>query len=136
MPTYIYKSFEPGVWTVGYHAPSGLWEPESDHGSPDEAADRVIELNGGTPRSQQAEVPAAVAENLASLNELLAEVVQAIAAHGWTDDEFAQTARGVLCAASHRLGFEFSGRPVGQPEHVHTNALPCGEGCPAHPANA
>lgn len=45
---YTYKRTEPTLWTVGTYD-GGSWEPESDHGSEHEAADRVIVLNGGTP---------------------------------------------------------------------------------------
>lgn len=45
---YVYQRTEPSLWTVGYYKPDGTWEPESDHGSPDEAASRVRWLNGGT----------------------------------------------------------------------------------------
>ena len=48
MSTWIYKRTEPDLWTVGFYGPDGTWEPESDHGSRDEAADRVRYLNGGT----------------------------------------------------------------------------------------
>lgn len=44
---YVYKQTEPGLWTVGFYTPQGEWEPESDHGSPEEAAERVHYLNGG-----------------------------------------------------------------------------------------
>ncbi len=45
---YVYvHSKEAGVWCVGFYTPDGTWVPESDHGSPGEAADRVRHLNGG-----------------------------------------------------------------------------------------
>ena len=44
---YVYIRSEPQLWTVGFHAPDGEWHPESDHGSSEEAADRVVRLNGG-----------------------------------------------------------------------------------------
>ncbi len=47
MSGYVYISFEPGLWTVGFYAPDGKWVPESDHDSADEAAARVAYLNGG-----------------------------------------------------------------------------------------
>lgn len=34
------------LWTVGFYRPDGKWEPESDHRSAEEAADRVAYLNG------------------------------------------------------------------------------------------
>lgn len=47
---YVYKKTEGGefpVWTVGHYTPHGIWEPESDHPSSIEAADRVVVLHGG-----------------------------------------------------------------------------------------
>jgi hypothetical protein len=44
---YVYIQSEPQLWTVGFYQPDGKWVPESDHGTPGEAAARVIELNGG-----------------------------------------------------------------------------------------
>lgn len=44
---YVYIRSEPGLWTVGFYKPDGAWEPESDHGSSDDAAERVAHLNGG-----------------------------------------------------------------------------------------
>lgn len=43
---YVYKQTEPGLWTVGYYEPSGKWIPESDHDTPQAAAERVHYLNG------------------------------------------------------------------------------------------
>lgn len=45
--TWLYKKSEPTLWTVGFYDPSGRWQPESDHGSEEEAARRVHYLNGG-----------------------------------------------------------------------------------------
>jgi len=44
---WVYLRSEPGLWTVGYYDPSGRWQADSDHGSSDEAAERVHWLNGG-----------------------------------------------------------------------------------------
>jgi len=44
---YVYIQSEPGLWTVGFYAPSGDWIAESDHDSSDKAAARVNYLNGG-----------------------------------------------------------------------------------------
>lgn len=44
---YVYIRSEPGLWTVGFYKPNGVWEPESDHTSREEAAKRVAYLNGG-----------------------------------------------------------------------------------------
>jgi hypothetical protein len=52
---YVYipkKSGEPA--TVGYYAPDGKWQPESDHDTDEQAANRVNFLNGG---NQQLHVP-------------------------------------------------------------------------------
>jgi hypothetical protein len=46
-PCWLYKSFEPGLWTVGFYDPSGKWVPESDHDKREDAAARVHYLNGG-----------------------------------------------------------------------------------------
>lgn len=43
---YVYVRSEPALWTVGFYDPSGRWEPESDHGSSEDAAQRVALLNG------------------------------------------------------------------------------------------
>jgi hypothetical protein len=46
---WVYIQAEPCLWTVGVYDGDGKFRPESDHGSPDEAAERVRHLNGGTP---------------------------------------------------------------------------------------
>ena len=43
---YVYIQSEQFLWTVGFYRPDGTWEPESDHGTRDEAAERVHWLNG------------------------------------------------------------------------------------------
>ena len=45
--SYVYIRSEPDLWTVGFYRPDGTWHPESDHGSSEEAAERVTRLNGG-----------------------------------------------------------------------------------------
>lgn len=45
---YVYRAFEPGLWTVGFYSPDGEWFSESDHDSIEAAAARVSYLNGGT----------------------------------------------------------------------------------------
>lgn len=50
MTIWVYIRTEPGLWTVGFYAPDGQFQPESDHGSTDEAAERVHYLNGGVNR--------------------------------------------------------------------------------------
>lgn len=44
---YVYIQSEPRLWTAGFYDPSGKWQPESDHSSKEEAADRINYLNGG-----------------------------------------------------------------------------------------
>lgn len=44
---YVYIKSESTLWTVGFYKPDGTWEPESDHESPEKAAERVRYLNGG-----------------------------------------------------------------------------------------
>ncbi len=43
---YVYKQSEPNLWTVGYYW--GQWVAESDHDTPQAAAERVRWLNGGS----------------------------------------------------------------------------------------
>jgi hypothetical protein len=45
--SYVYIRSEPGCYTVGFYAPDGGWNPESDCASKEEAAVRVNYLNGG-----------------------------------------------------------------------------------------
>lgn len=51
--SWVYKQTElaepgfAGLWTVGHYDGEGRFIPESDHHSPDEAAERVRYLNGG-----------------------------------------------------------------------------------------
>jgi len=45
--SYVYIRSEPSLWTVGFYKPDGEWKSESDHGSTEEAAERVHWLNGG-----------------------------------------------------------------------------------------
>lgn len=44
--TWLYIQSEANLWTVGFYRPDGVWEPESDHASPEKAAERVHWLNG------------------------------------------------------------------------------------------
>lgn len=44
---YVYLQLEPLLFTVGFYTPNGVWVSETDHGSKEEAADRVHYLNGG-----------------------------------------------------------------------------------------
>ena len=45
--TWVYLKSEPGLWTVGFYAPDGKWNPESDYNVQEEAAQRTARLNGG-----------------------------------------------------------------------------------------
>lgn len=42
---YVYKQTEYALWTVGFYA-NGQFHPESEHNTPNEAANRVHWLNG------------------------------------------------------------------------------------------
>ena len=44
---FVYIKSEPRLFTVGFYDPKGEWHPESDHDSPEKAAERVHWLNGG-----------------------------------------------------------------------------------------
>jgi hypothetical protein len=46
MKMYVYIGSQPGLYTVGFYDPSGVWQPESDHESAEDAAERVAWLNG------------------------------------------------------------------------------------------
>ena len=45
--SWVYLKSEPGLWTVGFYAPDGKWNPERDYNIQEEAARRVAWLNGG-----------------------------------------------------------------------------------------
>jgi len=47
MTHYVYIKSEPGLLTVGFYDPQGVWHPESDHDNETAAAERVHYLNGG-----------------------------------------------------------------------------------------
>lgn len=44
---YVYIKTEASLWTVGFYAPDGKWQAESDYDDPKKAAERVAWLNGG-----------------------------------------------------------------------------------------
>jgi len=46
---YVYIQSEKYLWTVGFYNPNGEFIPESDHDSPNAAAERVHYLNGKQP---------------------------------------------------------------------------------------
>ena len=43
---YVYRVTGEGIWTTGFYAPDGTWDPESDHESAESAACRTAWLNG------------------------------------------------------------------------------------------
>jgi hypothetical protein len=43
---YVYVQSEPGLYSVGFYDPQGVWHPETDHSSREAAANRVAWLNG------------------------------------------------------------------------------------------
>lgn len=43
---YVYQELERGLFTVGFYTPTGEWIAESDHATPELAANRVAFLNG------------------------------------------------------------------------------------------
>jgi hypothetical protein len=44
---WVYLKSDEALWTVGFYQPDGKFKPESDHDTPQAAADRVHYLNGG-----------------------------------------------------------------------------------------
>ena len=50
---YVYIQSDTDVWAVGFYDPKGIWISESNHESPDKAADRVNWLNGGHGKSSK-----------------------------------------------------------------------------------
>jgi hypothetical protein len=50
--TWVYIRSEPTLWTVGFYDPSDRWQPESDHGTSEEAAKRCAWLNRGAVAAQ------------------------------------------------------------------------------------
>ena len=43
---WVYEKTEDYLWTVGHYSPNGEWHTDSDHPTPEEAADRCACLNG------------------------------------------------------------------------------------------
>jgi len=76
-------------------------------------------LPGGSPSLAEVEWFAKfmgeVTSNLSSLNEIMTEVVRALAEHEWSDPEFAELTRLTLQRHTHALGYTFQGDgPGGQ----------------------
>lgn len=44
--TWVYVKSEPRLWTVGFYAPDGKWNTDSDHDTQESAAYRCAYLNG------------------------------------------------------------------------------------------
>lgn len=86
---WVYLNSEPGLWTVGFYTPEGVWHPDSDYNSREEAAARVRWLNGGS-----------VAEALPKLVESVAEGLHALEQHG---DNFHPVIQSHLRAALAKL---------------------------------
>jgi hypothetical protein len=53
---YVYIRTEPRLWTAGFYKPDGEWEPDSDHGSQQDAAWRAAALNGAPDTRELREV--------------------------------------------------------------------------------
>lgn len=67
---WVYVLSEPRLWTVGFYDPAGKWHTDSDHSSPEEAAERVGLLNGPPLDSGYRErVARAVVSAASGLNE-------------------------------------------------------------------
>lgn len=47
MYVYIRSRNHRALWMVGFYNPSGEWISESDHSTPNSAAERIHYLNGG-----------------------------------------------------------------------------------------
>ena len=69
---FVFIKSESSLWTVGHYDPAGKWEPESDHSTSEEAAERVRQLNGG----------AAMLEALSKREHFAGLVLQGLIASG------------------------------------------------------
>lgn len=99
--SYVYIQSEPALWTVGTYD-GGEWEPESDHGSPAAAAERVRFLNGGSvPSTAVAGEPTyhdeltmqTDAVTIRQLSEALRRLAAAEAAYREAYDEYGDCSR-------------------------------------------
>jgi len=55
--SYVYLRSRAGdVYTVGHYQPDGTWIAESDHETPEKAAERVHYLNGGVSEAHVARI--------------------------------------------------------------------------------
>ncbi len=71
--SWTYLRSEPGLWTVGWYK-GDTWEPESDHGSPDEAAERCHYLNGGCSAEDEDDAIAELRAEVSALREQVAQL--------------------------------------------------------------
>ena len=100
---YVYMKTEPTLWTVGLFDPSGVFHPESDHNSPDLAAKRVIEMNGGTPEGSVTLMP----------DEILSFATDLLSSEGVTTENLPNFidhyffAGDELIASANRDNFEY-----------------------------
>ena len=63
---WIYLKSEPQLYTVGFYAPNGEWHTDSDHGTKEEARERVHYLNGGNASLEDAPTAKANAYRIGS----------------------------------------------------------------------
>lgn len=79
---YIYERTERTLWTVGFYKPNGMFEPESDHGSAEAAANRVHWLNGGnSPKPEPAQPDPAYLKRRELVEEFANKMAQPVAEH-------------------------------------------------------
>lgn len=107
---YVYIRSEPTLWTVGFFRPDGEWEPESDQGSPKEAAERVAWLNGSRPDVDPREVPGADPTARDGMEAATAENYAAV--EGGTFDVVAELQRQLDITIAARRRAEERGETV------------------------
>jgi hypothetical protein len=107
---WVYLRSEANLWTVGFYAPDGRWQPESDYNSKEEAAQRVAWLNGGPEsishqslrrcweacHSINPDNPLAVAEAMGEVVSCCAEALTTLSHLGYGDSPMAQKIRVAL----------------------------------------
>jgi hypothetical protein len=117
MSEYHYIQSEPGLWTVGTGTPGkgGDWEPESDHESPEAAAERVRYLNGGYGTSADAAYITKLEKQIADLESALTEAVELI--RQWHNMDTA----GILTKQEHEMSWKIYQKNA--PEMKRINAV-------------
>jgi len=82
---YVYKQTEHSpdhdLFTVGYYDPSGKFQPESDHNKSEDAAERVIILNGGWDLQAQVRILKVIEQqqkDLIKLREVVTDLTRTI----------------------------------------------------------